>query len=122
MPPELASGQPGHYRVTVVGAGPVGLSIALDLAQHGIDTLVLDEDDTAAEGSRAICFAQRTLEILDRLGVGQRCVDKGVVWDVGKVFLRDRQLYEFHLQPESGYKRPAFINLKQYYLEQFLVK
>ena len=121
-PPELATGQPSCCPVVIVGAGPVGLCVALDLAQQGIDALLLDEDDKASEGSRAICFAKRTLEILDRLGVGQRCVDKGVVWNVGKVFLRDRQLYEFDLQPESGHKRPAFINLQQYYLEQFLVE
>ena len=119
--PELATGKPGRYRVVIVGAGPVGLCMAIDLAQHGIDTLLLDEDDKASEGSRAICFAKRTLEILDRLGVGQRAVDKGVVWNVGKVFFRDRQLYQFDLLPESGHKRPAFINLQQYYLEEFLV-
>jgi 3-(3-hydroxy-phenyl)propionate hydroxylase len=120
--PELATGKPGRYRAAIVGAGPVGLCMAIDLAQHGIGTVLLDEDDKASEGSRAICFAKRTLEILDRLGVGQRCVDKGVVWNVGKVFLRDRQLYDFHLLPEPGHKRPAFINLQQYYLEQFLVE
>jgi 3-(3-hydroxy-phenyl)propionate hydroxylase len=121
-PPELASGSPGRYRVAIAGAGPVGLCMAIDLAQHGIDTVLLDEDDKASEGSRAICFAKRTLEILDRLGVGQAAVDKGVVWNLGKVFLRDRLLYQFDLLPESGHKRPAFINLQQYYLEAFLLE
>jgi 3-(3-hydroxy-phenyl)propionate hydroxylase len=120
--PELATGKPGRCRVAIVGAGPVGLCMAIDLAQHGVDTVLLDEDNKASEGSRAICFAKRTLEILDRLGVGQRAVDKGVVWNVGKVFLNDRQLYQFDLLPESGHKRPAFINLQQYYLEEFLVE
>jgi 3-(3-hydroxy-phenyl)propionate hydroxylase len=96
--------------------------MAIDLAGHGIDTVLLDEDDKASEGSRAICFAKRTLEILDRLGVGERAVDKGVVWNVGKVFLNNRQLYQFDLLPESGHKRPAFINLQQYYLEEFLIE
>jgi 3-(3-hydroxy-phenyl)propionate hydroxylase len=120
--PELVSGKAGRYRVVVVGAGPVGLCAAIDLAQYGVDVLLLDEDDKASEGSRAICFSQRTLEILDRLGVGERVVGKGVVWKHGKVFLRDRLLYQFDLQPEAGHKRPAFINLQQYYLEQFLVE
>ena len=47
-------------------------------------------------------------------------VAKGVVWNTGKVFLRDRLLYQFNLQPEAGHRRPAFINLQQYYLEQYL--
>jgi 3-(3-hydroxy-phenyl)propionate hydroxylase len=120
--PELACGKTGRYRAVVVGAGPVGLCTAIDLAQYGKDVLLLDEDDKTSEGSRAICFSQRTLEILDRLGCGERVVRKGVVWKHGKVFLRDRLLYQFDLQPEAGHKRPAFINLQQYYLEQFLVE
>ena len=119
---ELVSGKAGRYRVAVVGAGPVGLCAAIDLAQYGVDVLLLDQDDKASEGSRAICFSQRTLEILDRLGCGERVARKGVVWKHGKVFLRDRLLYQFDLQPEAGHKRPAFINLQQYYLEQFLVE
>jgi 3-(3-hydroxy-phenyl)propionate hydroxylase len=111
----------GRRAVIVAGAGPVGLCAAIDLGIHSIDTLVLDQDDTLSEGSRAICFSKRTLEILDRLGCGERAVAKGVVWNTGKVFLRDRLLYQFNLLPEAGHRRPAFINLQQYHLEQFLV-
>ncbi len=120
--PELSSGQPGRYRVMVVGAGPIGLCAAIDLAQQGIDCVLLDEEAALSEGSRAICFSKRTLEILDRLGCSERAVAKGVVWNRGKVFLRDRLLYSFDLLPESGHKHPAFINLQQYLLEQFLIE
>ncbi|MGY9011044.1 MAG: FAD-dependent monooxygenase, partial [Rhodobacterales bacterium] len=72
-------------------------------------------------GSRAICFAKRTLEIADRLGFGQTLVDKGVQWNLGKVFLDDRKVYEFNLLAEDGHRRPAFINLQQYYFEIALV-
>ena len=106
----------------VAGAGPVGLAAAIDLAQRGIDVLVLDEDNTVSVGSRAICWSKRTLEILDRLGCGERLVGKGVRWSVGRVFFRDEQVYEFNLLPESGHHRPAFINLQQYWVEQFLVE
>ncbi|MCT9070104.1 FAD-dependent oxidoreductase [Cupriavidus gilardii] len=110
------------HPVVVVGAGPVGLATAIDLAQQGIEVVLLDDDCTLSTGSRAICFAKRTLEIFDRLGCGERMVDKGVRWNLGKVFLRDQMVYAFDLLPETGHRRPAFINLQQYYVEGFLLE
>jgi 3-(3-hydroxy-phenyl)propionate hydroxylase len=120
-PAELG-GSPHRWPVIVAGAGPVGLTAAIDLALRGIDVLVLDEDDTVSVGSRAICWSKRTLEILDRLGCAEKLVQKGVRWNVGRVFFRDEQVYQFDLLPEPGHRRPAFINLQQYYVEQFLVE
>jgi 3-(3-hydroxy-phenyl)propionate hydroxylase len=114
-------GDAAHHCVVVVGAGPVGLSLAIDLAQRGQPVVVLDDADRIGEGSRAICFSKRSLEFWDRLGVGNRMVDKGVVWSVGKIFHGDSQLYQFNLLPEQGHKRPAFINLQQFYAEAYLV-
>jgi len=114
--------EPAHHPVVVVGAGPVGLTLAIDLAQRGVRVVLLDNDNTLSTGSRAICFAKRTLEIFDRLGCGQRMVDKGVSWNVGKVFFRDAQIYQFDLLAEPGHARPAFINLQQYYVEGYLAQ
>ena len=105
----------------VIGAGPVGLSLAIDLAQRGQGVVLLDDADRIGEGSRAICFSKRSLEFWDRLGIGGRMVDKGVVWSVGKIFHGASQLYQFDLLPEQGHKRPAFINLQQFYAEAYLV-
>ena len=120
-PAELR-GATRHWPVVVAGAGPVGLTAAIDLASRGIDVLLVDEDDTVSVGSRAICWSKRTLEILDRLGCAERLVQKGVGWSVGRVFFRDEQVYEFNLLPGEGHRRPAFINLQQYWVEQFLVE
>ena len=112
---------PARHPVVVVGAGPVGLSLAIDLAQRGVPVLVLDNDCGLSSGSRAICFAKRTLEIFDRLGAGDACVAKGVSWNVGRVFFGEEQVYQFDLLPEAGHQRPAFINLQQYYVEAYLL-
>src|SRR5437879_9658329 len=110
-----------EHPVVVVGAGPVGLSLAIDLAQRGQAVVLLDDADRIGEGSRAICFSKRSLEYWDRLGVGDRMVDKGVVWSVGRIFHGASLLYQFNLLPEHGHKRPAFINLQQFYVEAYLV-
>jgi 3-(3-hydroxy-phenyl)propionate hydroxylase len=113
---------PAHHPVIVVGAGPVGLAAAIDLAQRGVPIVVLDDADRIAAGSRAICFSKRALEVCDRLGVGERMVAKGVTWKVGKVFLENDLVYRFDLMPEPGHKRPAFINLQQFYAEAWMVE
>jgi 3-(3-hydroxy-phenyl)propionate hydroxylase len=118
---DRAGDSPAEYPVVVVGAGPVGLSLAIDLAQRGQSVVLLDDADRIGEGSRAICFSKRSLEFWDRLGVGSRMVEKGVVWSVGKIFHGASQLYQFNLLPEPGHKRPAFINLQQFYAEAYLV-
>lgn len=110
-----------RHPVVVIGGGPIGMATALDLGRKGVPVLVLDDHEGVGQGSRAICFAKRTLEIADRLGAGQSMVDKGVVWNVGKVFHGEGQVFEFNLQPEPGHKRPAFINLQQPYFEKFIV-
>jgi 3-(3-hydroxy-phenyl)propionate hydroxylase len=110
-----------HHPVVIVGAGPVGLTLALDLAQRGQNVVLLDDADRIGEGSRAICFSKRSLEVWDRLGVAKPMVEKGVVWQVGRIFSGDALLYQFDLLPEVGHKMPAFINLQQYHAEAFLV-
>lgn len=120
--PDQDARTPVRHQVIVVGAGPVGLSAAIDLALRGIPVVLLDDADRIGEGSRGLCYSKRTLEILDRLGVGEKLVAQGVTWKLGKVYLGDELVYSFDLLPEDGHKMPAFINLQQYYLEKALVE
>jgi 3-(3-hydroxy-phenyl)propionate hydroxylase len=112
---------PARHPVVVVGGGPIGVAMALDLGLKGVPVLVLDDHEGVGMGSRAICFAKRTLEIADRLGTSGPMIDKGVVWNTGKVFHRDRKVFEFNLLPEAGHAFPAFINLQQPYFEKMLI-
>lgn len=109
--------------VVIVGAGPIGLSVALDLGRKGHQVLVLNRLDFVPAGSKAICYSKRTLDIFDRLGVGEAIMRKGVVWNIGKVYWGDspEPIYEFDLLPIKDQKRPAFINLQQYNVEDVLL-
>jgi 3-(3-hydroxy-phenyl)propionate hydroxylase len=120
-PRALDDGAVEGLPIVIVGGGVVGLSAALEFACLGIETIVLDDDDTVSTGSRSICVSKRTLEIFDRSGVADRMVDKGVVWQRGRVYRGEREIYNFDLLPEEGHKMPAFINLQQYYAEAYLV-
>ncbi|MEY3045400.1 MAG: hypothetical protein RL242_2242, partial [Pseudomonadota bacterium] len=84
---------PNRHPVVIVGAGPVGLTAAIDLALQGIHCVVVDDNDSVSWGSRAICFAKRSLEIMERLGCGERLLQKGVTWNLGKVLFDQRLIY-----------------------------
>lgn len=120
-PPALRGQTDGPHNVVIIGAGPIGLAMAIDLALRGVASVVLDDNNVVSVGSRAICWAKRSLEILDRLGIGKRMVDKGVTWQVGRLYRGDTEVYNFDLLPEDGHQMPAFINLQQYYVEEYLV-
>ncbi len=120
-PPELDRPRPGPAPVVVVGAGPVGLVAAIDLAQGGTPVILLDDDDTVSLGSRGVCYAKRTLEILDRLGCPQ-AAERGVSWNVGRTFFDEDEVYRFNLAPQADEQRPGMVNLQQYWFEQYLVE
>jgi 3-(3-hydroxy-phenyl)propionate hydroxylase len=122
-PPELGSETVKSVRTLIVGGGPVGLALAVDLAQKGNDVTLLNALPFIPRGSKAICFSKRSLDIWDRLGVGERLVRKGVVWEKGKVFWKadPDPIYEFDLLPIKGQKNPAFVNIQQYYVEEYFL-
>lgn len=121
-PREISAASLRHVPVIIVGAGPVGLTLAKELSIYAIPSVVIERNHTASYASRAVCWSKRTLEIFDRLGVADRMVEKGVTWNVGRVFCgADPQpLYSFDLLPTKEQKFPAFINLQQYYAEEYL--
>ena len=128
IPPELNGlPVPGSYPVVVVGAGLAGLTAACDLAHRGIRVVLIDEDDTVGvrgASSRGICYAQKSLEIFERLGTYEKIKSKGIQWSVGKTLAGNDIVYEFDLRQASAHQssvQPPFINLQQFYIEWFLV-
>lgn len=63
--------------VLIVGAGPVGLTIALELARYRVPVRLIDKMSKRSDTSRAIAIWPRTLELLDRAGAGADLVTLG---------------------------------------------
>lgn len=127
-PPELLGAEQRRYPLVIVGAGLAGLTLACEFASRGIEAVVLDEDDTVGvrgASSRAICYAQKSLEIFARLGVYERIRARGVQWSVGRTMAGDDEVYCFDLAREAAQDaslQPPFINLQQFHVEGFLVE
>jgi 3-(3-hydroxy-phenyl)propionate hydroxylase len=123
-PPELDGAISGHYPVVVVGAGLAGLTLAAELARRGIEVIVLEQGGSlgvSGIASRGIAYAKRTLEIFDRLDIADRVRAKGQTWNRGSIYDGPDEIYDFEIAPEAGQKWPAFINLQQFYVEEYLV-
>ncbi|QTP57285.1 monooxygenase [Billgrantia antri] len=119
-PPEL-DGRAVRHRVAIVGAGPVGVTAALELARHGIESVVLDDKATVNDGSRAICISRHSLEILQQLGVDAPFVAKGLGWTQGRTYFRDREIFRFEMPHSEQERFLPMINLQQQYIEKFLI-
>ncbi|MBV6823104.1 FAD-dependent monooxygenase [Pseudomonas sp. PD9R] len=107
--------------VVIVGAGPIGLTAALDLARYGIPSIVLESERQVSEGSRAIVFTRRSLEILQQIGVAERVTEAGLGWRFGNSFYRNQRVFRMEAPHDPDDRYPPMTNLQQPRLEQFLV-
>lgn len=119
--PAEMTGAAARHKVAIVGGGPVGVTVALELARRGVDAVVLEASDTLATGSRAICFSRRTLEILDVLGVADKVMAKALPWTHGTSYYKNHEVFRLAMPHGAADKFPPMVNLQQCYLEQYLV-
>jgi len=121
IPPLQAGVEPGRRPVVIAGGGPVGMALALGLANHGMGSVILEADDTVCVGSRAACISRRSLEIIERLGALPAFLAKGLPWTGGRSFYRTEEVFRFEMPHDDRQKLPPMINLEQYYVEQYLL-
>ncbi|HEX6139137.1 MAG TPA: FAD-dependent monooxygenase [Candidatus Limnocylindria bacterium] len=118
----MARQRPTDAEVAVVGAGPIGMTLAGRLAQHGVKVLLLEQHPRhTGEGSKALCMQRETLEIWARLGIGQRVAERGVQWNVGRTYFRDRELFSVTLPGSERDHFPPFVNINQTEVEELLL-
>ncbi len=108
--------------VAVVGAGPVGLTLAARLAQHGARVTLFEETPRhLGEGSKALCMQRETLEIWGRIGIGEAVAQRGIQWHTGRTYLGTRELFSVDLPGSSAEHFPPFVNISQTEVEELLL-
>lgn len=108
-------------RVAVVGAGPIGLTVALELVEREIPTVVLEaKAQLEPIGSRAIVLGHDALATFRRLGCDE-IPAKGVRLTRARTYLGERELFTREFPPTLPDGLPTFVNLQQTYTEQALL-
>ncbi|MDN5540812.1 FAD-dependent monooxygenase, partial [Comamonas sp.] len=109
------------HPIVIVGTGPVGLTTALEIARHGQRCVVLESELQVSEGSRAIVFTRRSMEILQQVGVAQRVTETGLPWCYGNSIYRGQRVFRMENARADDDRFFPMINLQQQYLEEYLV-
>ena len=78
--------------VLVVGAGPVGLSAAVELVRRGVETHIIEMRDQPSQLSRAVGIMPRSLEYLEPSGATERFLDRGVRIRGFKIYSEEKQI------------------------------
>jgi len=122
LPARINDVEAATHPVIIVGGGPVGLTLALSLANHGVRCIVIEQDASVCHGSRAICISRRSLQIFERLGVLDRFMAKGLPWTEGRSYFKTEEVLHFSMPHDAGQKLPPMLNIQQFYVEQFLAE
>ena len=91
----------------IVGAGPVGLTMAAELKRFGLSIRIIDKDSGRTDKSKAIAIWPRTLELLDRTGggVARRFVDAGLKAEHTNIFAGGERIAQVDLSSvDTRYK------------------
>ena len=115
------NGAQQRQQVVIVGSGPAGLVLALELARHGVASVVLTSELQVSQGSRAIVFTRRSMEILQQVGVADRMMQNGLPWRFGNSFYRGQRVYRMEAPHDEDDRFFPMLNLQQQYMEEYLL-
>ena len=107
--------------VVIVGSGPAGMVTALELARHGVASIVLESELQVSLGSRAIVFTRRSMEILQQVGVADRMTEAGLPWRFGNSYYRGERVFRMEAPHDPDDRFFPMLNIQQQYLEEYLV-
>ncbi|CAM3779384.1 FAD-dependent monooxygenase [Castellaniella denitrificans] len=121
--PWLPSAHPPqpHQKVVIVGAGPAGMVAALELARHGVPSVIATAELQVSQGSRAIVFTRRSMEILQQVGVADRMAENGLPWRFGNSYYRGRHVFRMEAPHDPDDRYFPMLNVQQQYMEEYLI-
>ncbi|MBR0754413.1 FAD-dependent monooxygenase [Bradyrhizobium jicamae] len=110
------------HPIAIVGAGPIGLIFAIQLAAFGIKSIVVDAKAQVSGGSRAAALTRRSMEIVEQAGVAREFLRDAILWNKGRSYYRGRIVHELEIPVVSDDKFSPLTNIPQCFMEKILVE
>ena len=108
-------------KVVIAGSGPAGMVTALELARYGVPSVVVTSELQVSQGSRAIVFTRRSMEILQQVGVADRMTENGLPWRFGNSYYRNQHVFRMEAPHDSDDRFFPMLNIQQQYMEEYLL-
>ena len=108
-----------YQNVLVVGAGPVGLTMAAELARYGVPVRIIDKAGGRTDKSKALVLWSRVLELIDRMGSSASFVEAGMKATASNIIAGGRQIAHIRLDP-VGTPHPYALMLPQSETERLI--
>lgn len=119
-PPEM-DGQAVTHPAVVVGAGPAGLVLAIQLARHGVKCVLLEAEGQVSGGSRALALTKRSMEIIEQSGAAPTFLEQARTWKDGYSFYKNHLVHHLDIPFAEDDKFAPMTNLAQCVMEKILV-
>jgi len=120
-PADMDVAPPRRHPVVIIGAGPIGMVLAIQLAAHGVKPVLIESEAQVSGGSRALALTRRSMEIVEQCGVAPQFLEQAIVWNKGHSFYRNRVVHELDIPFSEDDKFAPMTNLGQCVMEKVLV-
>ena len=113
--------QQDRKKVIIAGSGPAGMVTALELARYGVPSVIVTSELQVSQGSRAIVFTRRSMEILQQVGVDKPMTQHGLPWRFGNSYYRNQHVFRMEAPHDSDDRFFPMLNIQQQYMEEYLL-
>lgn len=120
-PPEMDGNRLVRHPVVVVGAGPAGLVLAIQLASHGVKCILVEAEGQVSGGSRALALTKRSMEIIEQSGAAPMFLEQARTWHEGYSYYKNHVVHHLDIPFREDDKFAPMTNLAQCVMEKILV-